>query len=73
MATARYNKETKTLRILNRQFVAWDDITRGMERSHYEETGEYRTLSAWEVMDRLLAIPEVQDLRDRGLTRSTRL
>lgn len=73
MATPQYNRETKTLRILNRQFVAWDDITRGIERSHYEATGQYKTFSQWEVMDRLLAVAEVRQLRERGLTLATKL
>ena len=73
MASDRYNKETKTLRILNRQFVAWDAIPRGLDRAHYEATGQYKTFSSWEVMDRLLNVPEVKQLRERGVTLSTKL
>lgn len=73
MATPHYNRETKRLRILNRQFVAWDDITRGIERAHYEATGQYKTFSSWEVMDRLLAVPEVKELRERGVTLGSKL
>ncbi|MFA5860683.1 MAG: hypothetical protein WDA16_03215 [Candidatus Thermoplasmatota archaeon] len=66
MIPKKHETAKKTLRILDRQLVAYDDITRSLERAHYQATGQYRRLHQWEVLDRLLEVPEVKHMRDDG-------
>lgn len=64
------HKASNTIRLLDEQAAAFDDITRGIQLDEYDKTGTYRRFRQWEIFDCVLALPEVKALRDRGAANS---
>jgi hypothetical protein len=64
--TKKKHKANNTIRLLDEQAAAYDDITRGIQLDEYDQSGTYRRFRQWEIFDRVLKLPEVKALRDRG-------
>lgn len=60
------HKASNTIRLLDEQAAAFDDITRGIQLDEYDKTGTYRRFRQWEIFDRVLDLPQVKALRERG-------